>query len=414
MGCVQTDLVYSKCDIFQTQKEFTVKKNQRQLNMSKDRLLEGFNALHKDSVEGVWCMESERTPIPVETGEDDFINLMFERGRVLESNDEMGRMYGFQGGEEMIGVRLEDILDPEEVHNREYLRQFIRNGFVTKDAESIEYDIRGQRHYFLNNFTGILEDGHLIRAWGSQSDITDTKSAFAINSAFYKISDALYRTQRLNQFYERLHGILDNLISAKNVYIITRNVNSGQFDIEYKYAPRGTHFSDPSKNASLISTAFDKKNILHLRQEDIVAMMQRGLISDATEIPVEWLGIPLMDSRKMFGVMVIENWNEEQTFEGWSMDILSKLKEQIGLAIAHKKQQSQVQHLSSFVEQTQDAILVTDKDGIIQYVNESFTRFTGFDPKDIIGKKPSVLQSGAYDKGFYKTLWQTILSGNPG
>jgi PAS domain S-box-containing protein len=111
--------------------------------------------------------------------------------------------------------------------------------------------------------------------------------------------------------------------------------------------------------------------------------------------------------------MVIEHWSEHQTFEGWSMDIISKLEEQIGLAIAHKKQQSQVQHLSSFVEQTQDAILVTDKDGTIQYVNESFTRFTGFDPKDIIGKKPSVLQSGAYDKGFYKTLWQTILTGEP-
>ncbi|MBD3274732.1 MAG: PAS domain-containing protein, partial [Candidatus Marinimicrobia bacterium] len=381
--------------------------------MSKDRLLEGFNALYKDSVEGVWCIESEQTPIPVETRENDFIDLMFERGRVLESNDEMGRMYGFRGGEEMIGVRLEDILDPAEVHNREYLRQFIRNGFVTKDAESIEYDINGQRHYFLNNFTGILEDGRLVRAWGSQSDITDTKSAFAINSAFYQISDAIYRTKRLNQFYERLHGILDNLITAKDIYIITRNVNSGQYDIEYKSAPRGTHFSDPSKNASLISRLFEKKRVRHLRQEDIVGMIQQGKIADIAEIPVEWLGVPLTDSKKMYGMMVIEHWSEQQTFEGWSMDIISKLKEQIGLAIAHKKQQAQAQHLSSYVEQTQDAMLVTDKDGTIQFVNESFARFTGFDPKDIIGKKPSVLQSGAYDKGFYKTLWQTILTGKP-
>lgn len=413
MGCVPSVLVYSNCDIFLSQKEMTVKHNKRQLNMSKDRLLEGFNALYKDSVEGVWCIESERTPIPVETNEDDFIDLMFERGRVLESNDEMGRMYGFQGGGEMIGVRLEDILDPEEVHNREYLRQFIRNGFVTKDAESIEYDINGQRHYFLNNFTGILEDGRLVRAWGSQSDITDSKSAFAINSAFYQISDAIYKTKRLNQFYERLHGIIDNLITAKNIYIITRDGNSGQYHIEYKYAPRGTHFSEPSKNTSLISRVFDKKNVLHLRQKDIVRMIQRGLIADLAEIPVEWLGIPLVDTRKMYGVMVIEHWQKNQTFEGWSMDIISKLKEQIGLAIAHKKHESQVQHLSSFVEQTQDAILVTDKDGIIQYVNESFTKFTGFDPQDIIGKKPSILQSGAYDKGFYKTLWQTILTGKP-
>ena len=59
--------------------------------------------------------------------------------------------------------------------NIEYLRAFITNGYRMTDAESHEIGADGGSRYFLNNLVGIVRDGRLCRAWGSQRDITERK-----------------------------------------------------------------------------------------------------------------------------------------------------------------------------------------------------------------------------------------------
>jgi PAS domain S-box-containing protein len=62
------------------------------------------------------------------------------------------------------------------------------------------------------------------------------------------------------------------------------------------------------------------------------------------------------------------------------------------------------------VEYTSDAVFITDKDGIIKYVNPAFERQTGFSKQEVIGKKPNILKSGKHPPWFYQKLWETILS----
>ena len=45
------------------------------------------------------------------------------------------------------------------------------------------------------------------------------------------------------------------------------------------------------------------------------------------------------------------------------------------------------------LENTVDAVLITDMDSIIQYINPAFSRITGYSPEDVLGKKPSVIKS---------------------
>jgi PAS domain S-box-containing protein len=67
--------------------------------------------------------------------------------------------------------------------------------------------------------------------------------------------------------------------------------------------------------------------------------------------------------------------------------------------------------LSSIVEQTADTVVVTDRDGVIEYVNPAFEQLTGFSRNEALGQTPRVLKSGVHAEKFYKTLWDTILSG---
>ena len=71
----------------------------------------------------------------------------------------------------------------------------------------------------------------------------------------------------------------------------------------------------------------------------------------------------------------------------------------------------QLSLLSEAIHQTEDAVVVTDTEGVIQYVNPAFERTTGYGTEEAIGQKPSVLKSGRHTDTFYKNLWETITSG---
>jgi len=59
------------------------------------------------------------------------------------------------------------------------------------------------------------------------------------------------------------------------------------------------------------------------------------------------------------------------------------------------------------------AAFVTDRAGVIQWVNAAFTTLTGYAPEDAIGRTPQILKSGQQSPEFYERMWRTILSGQP-
>ena len=77
----------------------------------------------------------------------------------------------------------------------------------------------------------------------------------------------------------------------------------------------------------------------------------------------------------------------------------------------HKHMARRMAQLSAVIEQAAESVVVTDPDGIIQYVNPAFEKVTGYMMSEAIGGKPSVLKSGRQDESFYKDLWETLAKG---
>lgn len=75
-----------------------------------------------------------------------------------------------------------------------------------------------------------------------------------------------------------------------------------------------------------------------------------------------------------------------------------------------KQSESEMAKLSSAVTQAADAILITDQDGLVEYVNPAFENMTGYSLKEIYGQRPNVLKSDRHDQDFYRRLWETILA----
>jgi len=67
--------------------------------------------------------------------------------------------------------------------------------------------------------------------------------------------------------------------------------------------------------------------------------------------------------------------------------------------------------LSSAIEQTADIVFITNRDGVIEYVNPSFEKVTGYTRQEVMGRTPRFLKSGTHNEEFYKRLWDVILYG---
>ncbi len=73
--------------------------------------------------------------------------------------------------------------------------------------------------------------------------------------------------------------------------------------------------------------------------------------------------------------------------------------------------EKQVNTLRRAIEQSSVGIMITDKNGTIEYINPYFTTVSGYSFEEVIGKNPRILKSGEQDSKFYEVLWNTITSG---
>jgi PAS domain S-box-containing protein len=78
---------------------------------------------------------------------------------------------------------------------------------------------------------------------------------------------------------------------------------------------------------------------------------------------------------------------------------------------AYKRAQGDLGKLFQAIEQSPSSVVITDKDGRIEYVNPKFTETSGYTYAEVAGKNPRFLKSGEVPPHVYQKLWHTIASG---
>ncbi|GAB4362395.1 MAG: hypothetical protein Kow00128_02130 [Deltaproteobacteria bacterium] len=67
--------------------------------------------------------------------------------------------------------------------------------------------------------------------------------------------------------------------------------------------------------------------------------------------------------------------------------------------------------LAVAIEQSDETIVITDREGVIQYTNPAFEKITGYSPGEAVGKTPRILWSGLHPPDFYREMWKTLAAG---
>ncbi|MDP1713827.1 MAG: PAS domain S-box protein [Anaerolineales bacterium] len=76
-----------------------------------------------------------------------------------------------------------------------------------------------------------------------------------------------------------------------------------------------------------------------------------------------------------------------------------------------KRAEDRLRLQATALDAAANAVFITDRQGIIEWVNPAFSQITGYTLEEAVGRTPRILKSGQYTRAFYKTLWDTILAG---
>lgn len=134
--------------------------------------LKKYESFIKNSNEGIWRFELEK-PVSTKLSVKKQIAHMFTYAYLAEANDAFAKLYGYTNSEDMVGIRLGELMVADDSANHEYLKAFIRAGYRLSGIESHEKDANGKDKYFLNSLVGIIDDKqYLVGAWGTQQDVT--------------------------------------------------------------------------------------------------------------------------------------------------------------------------------------------------------------------------------------------------
>jgi len=77
-----------------------------------------------------------------------------------------------------------------------------------------------------------------------------------------------------------------------------------------------------------------------------------------------------------------------------------------------KQTEEERNRLAIALEQVDESVFITDRNGIIQYINPAFEHLTGYSRNEVIEQNPRFLKSGKHDALFYKRMWDTIVRGH--
>ncbi|MBI5945618.1 MAG: PAS domain S-box protein [Chloroflexi bacterium] len=238
-----------------------------------------------------------------------------------------------------------------------------------------------ERNYF--HFSHRLANGEvrLVEVHSSPIAVQDRRILFSI---IHDITERKRTEAALRESEEQYRALMEQ--ASDGIFIANQegqyiNVNSAGCKLlgYTREEILNLHMRDLTKLSEDAPLRFQE-----LREGKIVLSEREMIRKDGTLVPVEISAKQLPDGR----------------LQGIVRDITKR-----------REVEDQLRQLSQAVEQSPLAILITDKDGKIEYTNPRFTTLTGYTLDEVRGQTPHLLVSDQTESAAYPVFFQTILSG---
>ena len=147
-----------------------------------------------------------------------------------------------------------------------------------------------------------------------------------------------------------------------------------------------------------------------------------GHLGDALEDllgPVERAGfVPIVEAGEVTGIVAV--FGSQRPYEDAQIRSLQGICETLWTILKRKEAEEslraslvEARKLAHAVEQSPALVVMTDREGRIEYVNQKFCEVTGYTPSEVLGQNPRLLKSGWTAPEEYAAMWRILLAGQP-
>ena len=172
----------------------------------------------------------------------------------------------------------------------------------------------------------------------ARTDQTKLKRQLKIQKALFEIADAATAVKSIDAFYKKLHRIVGKLMYAKSFYVILYDKEKGTvgengyfMDAFGDVAPPPAPMAVYEKTPSMVVIKSGKT--MHLPRKEMDALTSQGVIDPIGSNAVDWIGVPLIDKKEAFGVVVIQSYEEGVLYSDEDVKVLEFVAQHIATAL---------------------------------------------------------------------------------
>lgn len=245
------------------------------------------------------------------------------------------------------------------------------------------------------------ENGIMIGTVGSAKDITVSKKIEEerhkfekLQTVMYRISLALSTSRDLNELINEIRGELGSVIDTTNFFIALYDREKDELHLPF-FKDEKDKFTGFPKGKSLTGLIISRKKSMLLKDHDIHALAEEGIIQPMGTISKVWLGVPLMAKNKIIGVLVIQNYNDENAFGQKELELMEYVSSQIGFAISQKMAEDELKESEKRLRQIIDTVphMIYAKDAVGTFIlaNKATADAYGLKVTEVEGQRQSII-----------------------
>jgi diguanylate cyclase (GGDEF)-like protein len=183
-----------------------------------------------------------------------------------------------------------------------------------------------------------------------EKTIEEKEYTAKIQNALIEISEIVYESKTIRDFYRSLHQSIDKITFAKNFYVAYVKDEGGRIDFsyhvdEYDFMPEGMKYSLDTDKPSITEYAIDQGKPIIMYEEEINSLVAAGKIFIRGNMPKAWLGIPFGHGDKK-GIVVIQSYSGDYIFSEKDSQLITFVAKHIYNAIERKEASERLNFLA--------------------------------------------------------------------
>jgi PAS domain S-box-containing protein len=256
--------------------------------------------------------------------------------RVQCVNREFQRVFGYTASE-ILGQPIDTLLfPPDRSAEGQWIGQCLQRG----EQLTLETQRRCKDGTLVDvsAFSApLFIDGRVVAFYATYRDISERKRAEALNSALYRIAEKAGATHDLQQFFAAIHGIVDELMCARNFSVVIYDPESQLLSFPYCVDEQESAPAPAKLGRGLIEHVLSTGEPLLCTPEIAEQMQQRGQIELTAPPALQWLGVPLRVNHHVLGALILKNYSKNGRLRDRDKEVLTLISRQLAAAIEHKR-----------------------------------------------------------------------------